>query len=255
MSGTSSRSSRPTRARMRSRSPFARRSSIDERPDRPARHPRRGHWRGLLHLVVSERRRHQHVEVLDSARLLADARIRQDEPLSSPTGCSRPSRTSGGGSRSSCTTARCRTCRDRADARRSGAGDRGGPTRRALIMRNRPSEEHRDTIRSLRDLSFNIEPVVLRDQGIVPAVQGSPSNWGSSTASRSTSTSRRPSCARRTRSASTRSSASRSARRSCGPPTDRGRRPRGGRRRPGDDRVRQRQGRAPEGRWTPSTSA
>jgi signal transduction histidine kinase len=32
-------------------------------------------------------------------------------------------------------------------------------------------ERHRDTIRSLRDLSFNIEPVVLRDQGFVPAVQ------------------------------------------------------------------------------------
>ena len=30
---------------------------------------------------------------------------------------------------------------------------------------------HRDTIRSLRDLSFNIEPVVLRDQGFTPAVQ------------------------------------------------------------------------------------
>ena len=30
---------------------------------------------------------------------------------------------------------------------------------------------HRDTIRSLRDLSFHIEPVVLRDQGFGPAVQ------------------------------------------------------------------------------------
>ena len=33
-------------------------------------------------------------------------------------------------------------------------------------------ERHRDTIRSLRDLSFHIEPVVLRDQGFGPAVQG-----------------------------------------------------------------------------------
>src|SRR5687768_18150342 len=32
-------------------------------------------------------------------------------------------------------------------------------------------EKHRETIRSLRDLSFNIEPVVLRDQGFVPAVR------------------------------------------------------------------------------------
>jgi signal transduction histidine kinase len=31
-------------------------------------------------------------------------------------------------------------------------------------------ERHRETIRSLRDLSFNIEPVVLRDQGFAPAV-------------------------------------------------------------------------------------
>ena len=33
-------------------------------------------------------------------------------------------------------------------------------------------DRHRDTIRSLRSLSFNIEPVVLRDQGFAPAVQG-----------------------------------------------------------------------------------
>jgi signal transduction histidine kinase len=32
-------------------------------------------------------------------------------------------------------------------------------------------ERHRDTIRSLRDLSFNIEPVILRDQGFGPAVR------------------------------------------------------------------------------------
>ena len=31
-------------------------------------------------------------------------------------------------------------------------------------------ERHRETIRSLRDLSFNIEPVVLRDQGFAAAV-------------------------------------------------------------------------------------
>ena len=32
-------------------------------------------------------------------------------------------------------------------------------------------QRHRETIRSLRDLSFNIEPVVLRDQGFEPAVR------------------------------------------------------------------------------------
>jgi two-component system sensor histidine kinase DegS len=31
---------------------------------------------------------------------------------------------------------------------------------------------HRETIRSLRELSFNIEPVVLRDQGFAAAVSG-----------------------------------------------------------------------------------
>jgi signal transduction histidine kinase len=31
-------------------------------------------------------------------------------------------------------------------------------------------EHQRDTIRSLRDLSFNLEPVILRDQGLGPAV-------------------------------------------------------------------------------------
>jgi two-component system sensor histidine kinase DegS len=33
-------------------------------------------------------------------------------------------------------------------------------------------DRQRDAIRSLRDLSFDIEPVVLRDQGFAPAVQG-----------------------------------------------------------------------------------
>ena len=32
-------------------------------------------------------------------------------------------------------------------------------------------ERHREAIRALRDLSFNLEPVVLRDQGFTPAVQ------------------------------------------------------------------------------------
>jgi signal transduction histidine kinase len=39
-------------------------------------------------------------------------------------------------------------------------------------------DRHRDTIRSLRDLSFNLEPVVLRDQGFTPAVQALAENLG-----------------------------------------------------------------------------
>src|SRR6266581_2972777 len=33
-------------------------------------------------------------------------------------------------------------------------------------------ERQREAIRSLRDLSFSLEPVVLRDRGIEPAVRG-----------------------------------------------------------------------------------
>ncbi|MCP9486039.1 MAG: histidine kinase [Gaiellaceae bacterium MAG52_C11] len=40
----------------------------------------------------------------------------------------------------------------------------------ALGIIGKALEKHRETIRSLRDLSFNIEPIVLRDQGLVPAV-------------------------------------------------------------------------------------
>jgi len=39
-------------------------------------------------------------------------------------------------------------------------------------------DRHRDAIRSLRDLSFDIEPVVLRDQGFGPAVQGLAERFG-----------------------------------------------------------------------------
>ena len=39
-------------------------------------------------------------------------------------------------------------------------------------------ERHRETIRSLRDLSFNIEPVVLRDQGFGAAVDELASQLG-----------------------------------------------------------------------------
>src|SRR5947208_10654220 len=41
----------------------------------------------------------------------------------------------------------------------------------AALVRLSALSRHPDTIRSLRDLSFHIEPVVLRDQGFGPAVQ------------------------------------------------------------------------------------
>ena len=46
----------------------------------------------------------------------------------------------------------------------------GGTTTRARCWRA-ALEQHRKTIQSLRDLSFNIEPVTLRDQGFEPAVR------------------------------------------------------------------------------------
>jgi two-component system, NarL family, sensor histidine kinase DegS len=46
--------------------------------------------------------------------------------------------------------------------------DGRGPDAREII--GKALRTHRETIRSLRDLSFNIEPVVLRDQGLRAAV-------------------------------------------------------------------------------------
>jgi signal transduction histidine kinase len=47
----------------------------------------------------------------------------------------------------------------------------GGRIEEATGVLDSAVQRHRDTIRSLRDLSFNIEPVVLRDQGFGPAVR------------------------------------------------------------------------------------
>jgi len=47
----------------------------------------------------------------------------------------------------------------------------GGRLEEATGVLDSAVKRHRDTIRSLRDLSFNIEPVVLRDQGFGPALQ------------------------------------------------------------------------------------
>ena len=45
-----------------------------------------------------------------------------------------------------------------------------GRTEEATRVLSSALDKHRDTIRSLRDLSFELEPVVLRDQGFGPAV-------------------------------------------------------------------------------------
>jgi signal transduction histidine kinase len=46
-----------------------------------------------------------------------------------------------------------------------------GRDEEALDIIHRALDRHRATIGQLRDLSFNLEPVVLRDQGFVPAVR------------------------------------------------------------------------------------
>src|SRR3954454_17072106 len=119
MSGTSSRSSKPTRAHTRSRSRCASRSLTDERTEQ------------VLAAEQDERRRialflHDGpVQSLAGVALLLDAAldfVRRNEP-------------------------------ERADEIMSKALDRT-----------------RTTIGELRDLSFNLEPVVLRDHGFSSAV-------------------------------------------------------------------------------------
>jgi signal transduction histidine kinase len=46
-----------------------------------------------------------------------------------------------------------------------------GRTEEATRVLSSALDKHRETIRSLRDLSFELEPVVLRDQGFGPAVR------------------------------------------------------------------------------------
>ena len=124
-----------------------------------------------LYLIVSERRRHEDVE-RENARLLADAAEREDDR----------SRLSD----------RIITA-EQDERRRLALFLHDGPVQNlsgialmfdaavhaieqgrgpdALEILGPALEKHRETIRSLRDLSFNIEPVVLRDQGFGPAVR------------------------------------------------------------------------------------
>ncbi len=124
-----------------------------------------------LYLIFSERRRHELVEI-ENARLLADAAVREDERARLAD----------------------RIITAEQDERRRLAlflhdgpvqnlsgialmldaashAIEGGRTEDALGILTPALEKHRETIRSLRDLSFNIEPVVLRDQGFGPAVR------------------------------------------------------------------------------------
>jgi signal transduction histidine kinase len=123
-----------------------------------------------LWLIVSERRRHQLVE-LENARLLAEATIREDERARLSDRIITAEQDE-----------RRRLAlflHDSAVQNLSGIAlmldaakqaIEGGRPEDARGIIERALVGHRETIRSLRDLSFNIEPVVLRDQGFVPAV-------------------------------------------------------------------------------------
>ena len=124
-----------------------------------------------IYLIVSERRRHEAVE-RENARLLDEARVRQQErteladrlitaeqderrrlalflhdgPVQNLSGIALM-----------------------LDAATQAIADRRDTDAHAIVTS--AVEKHRATIRSLRDLSFNLEPVVLRDQGFAPAVR------------------------------------------------------------------------------------
>lgn len=124
-----------------------------------------------LALIVAERRRHEDVE-RENARLLAEANVREEErarladriitaeqderrrlalflhdgPVQNLSGIALM-----------------------LDAAVHALGD--GRAAQAAEIIDTALVKHRETIRSLRDLSFNIEPVVLRDQGFTTAVR------------------------------------------------------------------------------------
>ncbi|HEX4929447.1 MAG TPA: histidine kinase [Gaiellaceae bacterium] len=129
-------------------------------------------------LVVSERRRHEHVE-LENARLLAEATIREEErrrladrvitaeqderrrlalflhdgPVQNLSGIALM-----------------------LDAAVHAVDDGRGPDAKEIMAS--ALQRHRETIKELRDLSFNIEPVVLRDRGFGAAVAALASELG-----------------------------------------------------------------------------
>ncbi len=131
-----------------------------------------------LWLIVSERRRHQEVE-LENARLLADATIREEERARLSDRIITAEQDE-----------RRRLAlflHDGAVQNLSGIalmldaavqGIDGGRPEDARGIIERALLSHRETIRSLRDLSFNIEPVVLRDRGFDAAVRELASQLG-----------------------------------------------------------------------------
>ena len=124
-----------------------------------------------LYLIVTERRRHEEVE-RERARLLEEAQVREEERARLAD--------------------RIITA-EQDERRRLALFLHDGPVQNlsgialmldaavhALVegrheqaagIMSSALDKHRETIRSLRDLSFNIEPVVLRDQGFAPAVR------------------------------------------------------------------------------------
>ena len=131
-----------------------------------------------LWLIVSERRRHQGVE-LENARLLADARVREEERAR----LSERIITAEQDERRRLAL----FLHDGAVQNLSGIAlmidaavhaIENGRAEDGLRIISTSLDKHRETIRQLRDLSFNIEPVALRDQGFEVAVRELASQLG-----------------------------------------------------------------------------
>jgi signal transduction histidine kinase len=124
-----------------------------------------------LYLIVTERRRHQQVEQ-ENARLLADAKGREAErgQLSDQLiSAEQDERRRLALYLHDTTVQSLSGIALMLDAALGSLENGRIDESRDVIAK--ALTRHRDAIRELRSLSFNLEPIVLRDQGVVPAVQ------------------------------------------------------------------------------------
>jgi signal transduction histidine kinase len=124
-----------------------------------------------LFLIVTERRRHEQVE-RENARLLADAEEREAErgQLSDHLISAEQDERRRLALYLHDTTVQSLSGIALMLDAALGSLDTGRVDEARSVM-TKALDRHRDAIRELRSLSFNLEPVVLRDQGFGPAVQ------------------------------------------------------------------------------------
>ena len=133
-------------------------------------------------------REHENAQLLDDARERETERSRLTDQLHHRrAGRAAPARERAARRRGAVAFRRCALARRGAelDRRRAAASEAREIIGRAL-------ERHRATIGQLRSLSFNLEPVVLRDQGFAPAVREITDQIGSRTTCASSWTSTWP---------------------------------------------------------------